>query len=214
MTDQVLTRAEQSRNSILAAAHDLLVRQGYHGTSMRQIADRAGVALGGLYNQFDSKERVFEAVFLEYHPYHQVIPALLAARANTIEEFSRDGFHRLINAMQDHPEFLNLMFIEAVEFNSVHAGELFARLVPEIAKIVSRVIEVNRDRMKQLPPFMLVRFYFGLFFAYFLTDKVFAQQAPPEFREGAVEYFMDMFLYGVMRRDGDESVPSGSDAAA
>lgn len=214
MTDQVLSRAEQSRNSILEAAHDLFVRQGYHGTSMRQIAERAGIALGGLYNHFESKEQVFEAVFLEYHPYHQVIPALLAARTSTIEEFARDGFQRFINAIQDRPEFLNLMFIEVVEFNSVHAGELFARLVPEIAKVVSRVIELNRDRMRQLPPFMLVRFFVGLFFAYFLTDKVFAHQAPPEFREGAVDYFMDMFLYGVMRQDGDESIPAGSDALA
>ena len=72
------TRGEQTRQAILQAAHDLFIKQGYHGTSMRQIAREADIALGGLYNHFVSKEAVFEAVFLAFHPYHQVIPVIQA----------------------------------------------------------------------------------------------------------------------------------------
>ena len=50
------SRGERTRAEIIQAAHDLFIQQGYHGTSMRQIAGQAGIALGGLYNHFESKE--------------------------------------------------------------------------------------------------------------------------------------------------------------
>ena len=46
-------RARQTRRSILAAAHELFLRQGYARTTIREIADRADVAWIGdaLYTQ-------------------------------------------------------------------------------------------------------------------------------------------------------------------
>jgi hypothetical protein len=114
----------------------------------------------------------------------------------------------MIAAMKDRPDFLNLMFIEVVEFNSIHAGELFTNLMPKITQIMDRVIRESQDRLRPIPPLILMRFYFGLFFSYFLTEKIFSQTAPPEFREQAEEYFTDIFLRGVLRRDGDEPLPS------
>ena len=64
--EESLSRGEQTRNAILQAAHDLFVQQGYHGTSMRQIAKQAGLALGGLYNHFASKEDVFQAATISF----------------------------------------------------------------------------------------------------------------------------------------------------
>ena len=46
------TKGERTRTAIIDAAFDLFVRKGYHATSMRQIADEAGLAPGGLYNHF------------------------------------------------------------------------------------------------------------------------------------------------------------------
>jgi AcrR family transcriptional regulator len=47
---------EASKNNILEAAIMLFAEHGYDGTSIRQIAERAGVARGLLYNYFDGKE--------------------------------------------------------------------------------------------------------------------------------------------------------------
>ncbi len=80
MTLASLTRGEQTRTTILQVAHDLFIKQGYHGTSMRQIAQQANLALGGLYNHFSSKEQVFKAVFLAFHPYHEVLPLIASAQ--------------------------------------------------------------------------------------------------------------------------------------
>ena len=41
---------------IRAAASELFFEQGYHATTVRQIATQAGVRAGSVYNHFDSKE--------------------------------------------------------------------------------------------------------------------------------------------------------------
>ena len=199
MPEESLGRGEQTRTDIIQAAHELFVRQGYHGTSMRQIAKKAGIALGGLYNHFDSKEDVFKEVFLEYHPYREVLPAVVAARGNTIEELLRDTVTRMITALQDRPKFMNLMFIEVVEFDSVHARELFASMLPQIVEVVQRTLGEGRDQLRPIPLMMLIRAFFGMFFSYFLTEIIFAEASPPEFRENTIDYLIDIFLHGVLK---------------
>ncbi len=67
-------RGENTRQEIIKAAHDLFIHQGFHGTSMRQVARQSGIALGSQSNHFPSKGAVFEGVFLTYHPYQTALP--------------------------------------------------------------------------------------------------------------------------------------------
>lgn len=196
-TDKV-TRVETTRLRIIEAAHDLFIQQGYHGTSMRQIAAEAGIALGGLYNHFDSKEDVFHAVFLKYHFYHEVLPLLSAAEGETVEEFVRDAAVRIYRAFEYRPDFLNLLFIEVVEFNSEHIFELFDTLLPQVMQIIERLIEKGQGSLASIPPFMLLRTFLGMIFAFTLSEIVVARDAPPEFRENAMDYFVDIYLYGIL----------------
>jgi len=56
-------RARQTRRSILAAAHELFIRQGYARTTIRQIADQADVAWQTVYAVFGDKPAILSAVF-------------------------------------------------------------------------------------------------------------------------------------------------------
>lgn len=47
---------------VLEAATRLFVRQGYHGTSMREVAEEAGVSVAGIYHHYASKERILVAL--------------------------------------------------------------------------------------------------------------------------------------------------------
>jgi AcrR family transcriptional regulator len=61
-----MTRAEQqqrTREEIVAAADRLFVEQGFHATSVDQIATAAGYTKGAVYSNFDAKEDVFFAVY-------------------------------------------------------------------------------------------------------------------------------------------------------
>jgi AcrR family transcriptional regulator len=52
-----------ARQRVLDAAVDLFARQGYDGTSVAQVIAQAGVAKGGFYHHFASKEALLYEVY-------------------------------------------------------------------------------------------------------------------------------------------------------
>ena len=199
MADEV-SRGERTRESILAAAQQLFVQQGYHGTSMRQIADRARLALGGIYNHFSSKSDVFLAILEDRHPFFQIAPILQSVPGDTVEEYVRNAAHALVRELGQYPEFLNLMLTEIVEFNSQHVPLLFARMLPMMLPIAERLSGLE-GRLRRIPQPVLVRAFLGLFFSYYITGILVGEAAPKEMSENALEHFVGIFLHGVIQEE-------------
>ena len=57
-----------TRTRILDAALDLFARQGFAGTSTRQIARAVGLSESGLYAHFTSKRAIFDSLLAEARP--------------------------------------------------------------------------------------------------------------------------------------------------
>lgn len=55
--------AGNKRELILDTAIEVMAEEGYYFTKMSWIADRAGIAVGTIYNYFNSKEDVLEEIF-------------------------------------------------------------------------------------------------------------------------------------------------------
>ena len=51
-------RVDRRRAQILAAASRVFARQGFHRTTVRQVASEAGIADGTIYLYFDSKQEL------------------------------------------------------------------------------------------------------------------------------------------------------------
>ncbi|MCA9991462.1 MAG: TetR/AcrR family transcriptional regulator [Ardenticatenaceae bacterium] len=60
-------RQARTREAILTAARQIVAQKGVAGLSMRAIARRIDYSPAGLYEYFDSKEAIIEAVCLEGH---------------------------------------------------------------------------------------------------------------------------------------------------
>ncbi|HSS60852.1 MAG TPA: TetR family transcriptional regulator [Candidatus Limnocylindrales bacterium] len=73
-------RGETSRAVILQAALDLFQERGYEATTMRAIAERAGVSLGGSYHYFPSKEHLVLEFYRHTHELHAAAIAPLLTR--------------------------------------------------------------------------------------------------------------------------------------
>ena len=54
---------EASKEMLIQAALELFARYGFEKTSVRMIAEKAGVSLGLLYNYFESKETLLVTIF-------------------------------------------------------------------------------------------------------------------------------------------------------
>ncbi len=197
MSPEEMTKGELTRAAIINAAHDLIISQGYHGTSVRQIAQRAGIALGGIYNHFCSKEDIFRDVFLTYHPYHEVLPTIETAQGFTAEALLHNAAELMQVAIAKRPQFLNLLFIEIVEFKNVHTRELFAELLPRGMQILNKIKQAP-DKIRSIPEPILIRAFIGLFFSYYITELIITDIAPPEFSENAMHHFVDIYLHGIL----------------
>lgn len=195
---QPLPRGERTRLDIIHVAYQLFIDQGYHGTSMRQIANEAGVALGGIYNHFDSKEDIFATVLDTYHPYHEILPALLSgSEGDSVEEFLKGAANQMATALEQRPGFLNLVFIEFVEFNGQHFPGLIDTAFPQMMHIAQRFL-IAPDTLRPIPAPIIVRTFLGLFFSYAITEMILSDEFPSEFQENALEGMIDIFLHGIL----------------
>ena len=74
---------EKRRDRIEDAAKQLFIKQGFHATSMRNIASRAGTSLGNVYNYYRTKEEILGSIIGKYQT---VIDARLRSIFDQIEQ--------------------------------------------------------------------------------------------------------------------------------
>jgi len=192
-----VTKRERTHQAILDAAYSLIIEQGYAATSMRQIAERAGLALGGIYNHFPSKADVFRTIILERHPFFQILPLLNSVQGSTIEEFVRRAARLLIDELGHHPDFLNLMLTEIVEFKGEHVPLVFAKVFPLVLPLGQRIASLP-GAVRPIPAPVLVRAFLGMFFSYYITGVLLGPAMPPEMQADALDHFVEIFLYGIL----------------
>jgi AcrR family transcriptional regulator len=193
----VLTKGEASQQRIVDAAYTLFLEHGYHGTSMRQIAERAGLTMGGVYNHFAGKESIWEAVFMARHPYRMILPLVLAAEGMTLAEFIRSAATQVVDELAQHDDLLNLMFIEIVEFGGRHLPEIYHAALPHLQQLADKVRQLQ-GRLRPLPPAVLARSFAGLFFSYYITERLMPPEVQPLMGKDALDTFVDIYLHGIL----------------
>lgn len=204
MQDELVTlsKGEASRQRIVQSAYELFLEQGYHGTSMRQIAERAGLTMGGVYNHFAGKESIWEAVFMARHPYRTILPLVAAAEGQTVAEFIRSAATHVVSELEQQDDLLNLMFIELVEFGGRHLPEIYHAALPHLQPLADRFRGL-RGKLRPLPLPILARSFAGLFFSYYITERLLPPEVRPLMGDHALDAFVDIYLYGIL--DGSDA---------
>lgn len=196
---EIVKKGEATRLAIEDAAIHLFLEQGYHATSMRQIADHAQLALGGIYNHFSSKDEIFEAIILDQHPYKKILPLILEVQGETAEEFFGNAFRIVIDELGKQPEFINLMFIELVEFKGKHGAVMLREIAPRILPIFEKVIKARKD-LRVTNPAMLMRSFFGSVISYFITEMVISNSVISKLMpKNSSDIYVDLFLHGILK---------------
>ncbi|MFE7467962.1 TetR/AcrR family transcriptional regulator [Streptomyces sp. NPDC057499] len=93
------TSSPERRSELLATAAEVFAAQGYNATTVRNIADAAGMLAGSLYYHFDSKESMIDEIlstFLDelWEGYDAVLAAGLAPR-QAIEALVTESFREI-----------------------------------------------------------------------------------------------------------------------
>jgi AcrR family transcriptional regulator len=199
MNKEKMTKGEVTRLAIEDAALELFMEQGYHATSMRQIADKAGLALGGIYNHFASKDEIFEGVIIDKHPYRKILPAILSAQEENLDEFFRNAFHIIITELGERPEFVNLMLIELVEFKGKHGSVMLREILPKILPVFEKVIK-SRKNLRVTNPALLMRSFIGMVVSYLITQMIISNSVMSKLLPNNTEdAYVDIFLHGILK---------------
>ena len=192
-------RGEATRAKILEAAHGLFLKHGFHGASMRQIADGAGLALGGIYNHFSGKEEIFAAVLDAYHPYHVVLPALNETQGETVEAFVRDAAQRIRAGFAGaETQLLPLVFIEFVEFQGRHLKQLAEKILPPMLSFIQRFAG-RRGKLRPIPQPVMLLAFMGLMGVFLMSQMVL--KGTPLLKPSTYDWFggmVDIYLHGIL----------------
>jgi AcrR family transcriptional regulator len=118
-------RAPQRREVILAAAEEVFAARGYHGASLDEIAQAAGISKALIYEHFASK-RDLHASLLDAHV-AEIFRRLQAnAEAGTTgEQRLRGGIDAFLGFVEEHREAWRALFRDATD--------------PEVADLLQRV---------------------------------------------------------------------------
>lgn len=106
--DRKAERREATKAEILDTAWDLVREQGLGGLNLRDLAPRIGMRAPSLYEYFDSKHAIYDAMFAQ--GYRQFAAAMVAVDALSGEEGLRAMAHRAMAFMVEEPARYSLMF--------------------------------------------------------------------------------------------------------
>ena len=108
------TRTERKRCAILEAAAEEFQANGFEGTSMDRVAERAGVSKRTIYNHFENKEALFEAITDEMIDEIVAISAIRYDPARGLEDQLMEIGRRKIDLMMC-PSFMKFARVTIAE---------------------------------------------------------------------------------------------------
>ncbi|MDD3799265.1 MAG: helix-turn-helix domain containing protein [Novosphingobium sp.] len=137
------TKGEMTAQRIMDAAEKLFARQGYQATTLRDIAEDAGLREPGIYNHFANKEALYAAVLeRSLRPMEQRIARLLEAPITPAEALALPGEILRLNA--EHPQ-MPALFYQAIQ--AFHEGSPAGNAAEWMLRLFAQGRALNRQVM-------------------------------------------------------------------
>ena len=115
--------SEPTRERILDVAERLFAQKGFAGTAVRDIAREAALTAPSLYNHFDGKQALYEAVLARgVQPLVDLIDDL--GRTTARDPRTGDFLDRIVDHLAAHPDIAKL-----IQYESLMGGASLSRIV-------------------------------------------------------------------------------------
>lgn len=175
-------RAEQSRRQVLDAALRLFSRRGYRATTVRDIADEAGVSTGNVYHHFEDKEQIFRTLLDEFV---------------TIAESKRYPFTRALangrfpdnleqlalaarESIREFRPYIALIYVDVIEFDGTHIQKFYSGMAQRFTTtLTGGGLQEIRERLRSdVSPVSAMLLSSRIFFNYFSLEILFNVPQP------------------------------------
>lgn len=136
--------AAERREQLLTTSLLVFARDGYHGTSMNDVADAAGVTKPVLYQHFDSKHDLYLALLEDNGDKLADIIAKATSEADGPHDQVRHGFEAYFRWVSHEPAAFQLLFGGGGRRNDEFA-EAIRRVEDRIASAIAPLIRADID---------------------------------------------------------------------
>ncbi|HWQ32642.1 MAG TPA: TetR family transcriptional regulator [Blastocatellia bacterium] len=112
---EAASKGEQTRSLILETALEMFSTRGFEETTMRAIAERAGVALGNTYYHFRSKEHLIQAFYSRVHEQHAAAAGPVLERERTLKGRLLGVMSAILDNIGPYHQFAGILFRTAAD---------------------------------------------------------------------------------------------------
>src|SRR5215213_11399430 len=105
-----VSKGDQTKSLILETALEIFHERGYEETTMRAIAQKAGVSLGNAYYYFSSKEHLIQAFYQRLHENHVAVSISALEKETTLKARLLTVMRLKIDTLNPYHQFASVLF--------------------------------------------------------------------------------------------------------
>jgi len=167
---------EANRDKIKRSALRLFTRQGFHGTTVRQIANKAGVSMGMLYTYYKTKEDIFVGLVedmgrsMEAVRQKELLPLMKSIDPESLKKLGL-AIGRIV---RENLDYWRLMYVDVVEFRHKHFIHGFREVADGLRTYTRALFRDSKAPFpKRVDPSLAYTSIYLQFFTYFLLEELF-----------------------------------------
>ncbi|HAA89286.1 MAG TPA: hypothetical protein DCE07_01690 [Peptococcaceae bacterium] len=201
--DVGIVRKKDKRERILKAAVDVFFEKGFYEATVEEIATRAGVGKGTVYEYFANKEQLFKEMFQEgVDAYLQAIRTQLLGEPGSAQEILTRFAHIHIGFVEKHLSLAALIF-EGQRGPLYWLRDWWRQIKEKKVAVIRRVIEngVTQGEFRPVDPRVAAEAFLGLL-AVSQLPLVLQERIKPgsaSSRE-TLEQLLDIFFNGLLSK--------------
>jgi AcrR family transcriptional regulator len=190
-----------TRDKILKAAQKLFARNGYDGTTTKELAEKAGIAEGTLFRHFTNKKAILVEVATQ--GWIELLTDLLTELSEmaSYEAISQVMYKRMLR-LGDNYDMMRVCFME-VQFHPDLRDRIQAEVVEKMTDVAEAFFQTAMERgvYRKMNPRVIAQVFLGMFVVAGFSHETIAQPnaSPMEMKEMA-EGLADIFLNGVLAK--------------
>lgn len=189
-----------TRVQILQAATDAFAQQGYHPTSMDQIAKAAGLSKGAVYYFFENKAALFLAVVQDGLRYLDEQGEALRTSHLPIQQSLRRFVASYVSICRNHPKIAALLFTGRVERLEPALNEAIRALMQKQVERLCALLQegISAGILRPVKPQWVISAFAGMLTNLCCDQSLPIDQTPTEAE--ATEVLCTLLLDGLVRR--------------
>lgn len=201
--------AQDRRLQIMEAAKDLFARQGFEGTTTREIAARARVNEAIIFRHFPSKEDLYWAIIdhqCQVSGIRESLEKQLKSQRSDREIFGGIAEDIVVRRSRE-TNLSRLLLFSALE-NQRRSQRFFQTHVVEYYELIAEYIRkrIEDGAFRQVDPLLAARGFVGMIVYHSLIQEIFGAKRYQDFDVKEVSATLtDIWLGGMEARSGQNS---------